>query len=210
MLLERRLSGRQASTSCSRPQPSVLARPSSRCISQTSQTNQNVGQAQPRSVVVARVSNERAFTDSGHEIHVSNCFVESELDYSECSHRVQAAGASARVSPSPPMLLLIPNVLQDNHFEIVGKHNAEPDYDDPEWFKKVTDWTEFWNATKWMDEFDDLDDEVDAGGKPLYDMDRVYKMLNALKTIETRGDVVNWIPPAVRGPGSAEVLPAWA
>lgn len=46
---------------------------------------------------------------------------------------------------------------QDNSFAIRDKFNLEPDYDDPEWYEKVTDWQEFWNFTRW-------DVEMEVGG----------------------------------------------
>ncbi len=34
--------------------------------------------------------------------------------------------------------------MGDNSYAIHNKYNEEPDFNDPEWHKKVTDWGEFW------------------------------------------------------------------
>jgi len=34
--------------------------------------------------------------------------------------------------------------MWDNSYQINNKFNQEPDFNDPEWHDKVTDWGEFW------------------------------------------------------------------
>lgn len=92
------------------------------------------------------------------------------------------------------------HAIQDNYYEISDRNNTEPDFDDPEWYKKVTDWGEFWNHTKWDLETEGLEpeeEEVDAAGNPVKSMERLWMLLQAIKDIDGRPDVINWMPPMV-------------
>jgi len=85
--------------------------------------------------------------------------------------------------------------IKDNVFEYSEKENQEPDFDDPEWYKKVTDWGDFWNYQRWTFETQDLDGETDASGKPVRDLVRLVQLLQGIKSIEARHDVINWMTP---------------
>jgi hypothetical protein len=78
-----------------------------------------------------------------------------------------------------------------------GKHNTEPDFDDPDWYEKVTDWNEFWNYTRWDMEAESLAEDLDAAGHPSRSEDRIYRMVEAIRSVETRPDVINFLPPLV-------------
>ncbi len=94
--------------------------------------------------------------------------------------------------------------MGDNSYKINNKFNQEPDFDDPEWHEKVTDWGEFWcvsasactshacyhpihhawsprNYQKWDLEVEGLDDEHDVAGRPVNSPERIMKLFAALK-----------------------------
>ncbi|KAG1655121.1 hypothetical protein FOA52_012539 [Chlamydomonas sp. UWO 241] len=78
-----------------------------------------------------------------------------------------------------------------------NKNNQEPDFNDPNWYKKVTDWNDFWNYQKWDMEIEGLDDEHDVGGNPVCSEQRVMRMFAAIKDVRLRGEVMQWMPPAL-------------
>ncbi|KAL6749868.1 hypothetical protein V8C86DRAFT_769159 [Haematococcus lacustris] len=75
-------------------------------------------------------------------------------------------------------------------------NNIEPDYNDPDWHKQVTDWEEFWNYTRWDLEAEGLegDGAFDVAGNWTYGSERGFKMIEAMRKIEDRPDVVNFLP----------------
>jgi len=38
---------------------------------------------------------------------------------------------------------------QDNDYRIIRKGDIEPDFDDPDWHQKISDWDDFWNYQRW-------------------------------------------------------------
>mmetsp|Transcript_18091 Transcript_18091/g.30995 ORF Transcript_18091/g.30995 Transcript_18091/m.30995 type:complete len:349 (-) Transcript_18091:352-1398(-) len=115
-----------------------------------------------------------------------------------CPRPVQHKGFSQRlvhvaVVPDPE-LRMTPFSIRPGYERLINKQNIEPDYDDPEWYEKVTDWDDFWNYTKWDMETEELDDEVDVSGTPTRTIERAHAMIQALQQIEARSDVVNIMP----------------
>lgn len=80
---------------------------------------------------------------------------------------------------------------------VENKHNQEPDFDDPEWVDKVTDWTEFWNHQRWDAEVADMDDRVDAAGNDTRTYERVTSLIAAVQDARIRSDVINFLGPRV-------------
>lgn len=109
--------------------------------------------------------------------------------------------AAVSKRPCPTVLtLLVPLVcaLQPQLFELTNKWNREPDYNDPDWFEKVTDWDEFWNHTRFdMENAETLEDYYDTSGNPTDTVERAMDMISALNRITGRGDVQNLYTPTV-------------
>lgn len=95
-------------------------------------------------------------------------------------------GAQPELQPIRPGFFK-PNLSMRN------PNNREPDYMDPDWFEKVSDWDEFWNYTRWDLEAanDDFDEEYDVAGHPTRTLEHARRMIDAFKQIEGRHDVVN-------------------
>lgn len=64
--------------------------------------------------------------------------------------KVNAYQKEAEEGPYIPPALENPQIwnrdgfMWDNSYQINNKFNQEPDFNDPEWHDKVTDWGEFW------------------------------------------------------------------
>mmetsp|Transcript_37519 Transcript_37519/g.83510 ORF Transcript_37519/g.83510 Transcript_37519/m.83510 type:complete len:410 (+) Transcript_37519:32-1261(+) len=85
--------------------------------------------------------------------------------------------------------------MGDNSYAINNKYNTEPDFDDPEWYTKVDDWHEFWNYQRWDREIEGLEDDVDVAGTPVNTTERALRLMAAIKDVELRAEVQQWMPP---------------
>ncbi len=112
-----------------------------------------------------------------------------------CAGAERGPACRASQAPAPPR-------AQASFFELGNPNNREPNFADPEWYEKVTDWREFWNYTRWELEAEDtedgFDDTYDVDGYPTRSTERAMEMLAAFRQVEARPDVMNIVTSAVR------------
>jgi hypothetical protein len=87
---------------------------------------------------------------------------------------------------------------QPGFFQAEDRFNREPDYADPDWFEQVNDWEEYWNHTRWDLENEEMDDGIDVAGTDTRTVERASAMINAMRAVETRPEVLNVVPSLVR------------
>jgi hypothetical protein len=81
--------------------------------------------------------------------------------------------------------------------EIVNPRNKDPDFTDEDWASKVDDWSEFWYDNELDD--DDFDDEHDAGQSSFDKLQRAEQMIEAIRSLDKRSDVVRILGPPMQG-----------
>lgn len=84
---------------------------------------------------------------------------------------------------------------EDAYAEVINLNNRAPDFDDPQWAEKVTDWSEFWFNPEWEDDILELEDEHDAATISDMRLQRAEKLVEALSDMQTRDDVIKYFGP---------------
>jgi hypothetical protein len=76
-------------------------------------------------------------------------------------------------------------------------NNVAPDFEDPDWADKVTDWNEFWHNAEWDDDIMELEDEHDVPKEIISDMrlQRAEQLIAALGNLDAKENVVRFLGP---------------
>lgn len=82
---------------------------------------------------------------------------------------------------------------EDGFLQVVDPNSATPDYDDPDWISKVSDWQEFWNYQNWELEVEDLETEEGNMAGPTEALRRAEKLVDAFTEMDMRSDIINWM-----------------